>query len=217
MQSFKQVILAATALAAMPSTAHAADYLTYSFDVSGYATRDRQESPAITYHRQGFLDGKITLVVPVSKFGGFTYNQTFGPSYAVDSLTGILSATGFDVAEAALPYPKGPSRFLALDACGAFGGLSGSFSVAVNPLCSAVSFYRGEPTVPGLAGDGASFAGTVTRLTVTEGFGRPAAYGFVNAPVLPVPEPATWAMMILGLGAIGVTARRRRAGTHALA
>ena len=73
-----------------------------------------------------------------------------------------------------------------------------------------MSFFRGEPTGIGLAGDGTSFKGTVTGLTVTEGFGAAPAYGLVNAPVLPVPEPATWATMILGMGAIGYALRRRR-------
>jgi hypothetical protein len=38
-----------------------------------------------------------------------------------------------------------------------------------------------------------------------------------GTPVGAVPEPATWAMMILGLGAIGGTLRRRNARGHAAA
>ncbi len=205
---------AAVALAAMPSTAHAADYLTYTFDVSGYATRDVQPSAGTSYHREGFLTSTIQFVVPVGQFGGFAYSRFLGPSYAADSIVGALSATGLDVTEGTLPYVNGPSRSFAIDACGSFGGLSGSFSVAVNPLCSSVSFFRGQPTGPGLAGDGAWFRGTVTDLTVAEGFGAAPAYGLINAPVLPVPEPATWATMILGMGAVGWAMRRRRASTR---
>jgi hypothetical protein len=40
--------------------------------------------------------------------------------------------------------------------------------------------------------NGGSFAGTVTILTAA------------------VPEPATWAMMLLGFGAIGLSMRKRR-------
>ena len=211
MRLFKRLMATTIALAALPSTAHAADYLTYTFDVSGYAVRNVQSAINTSYHREGFLASTIQFVVPISKFGSFTYGRFLGPSYATDTLSGSLSATGLDVAESTLPYVKGPVRSLALDACGSFGGLSGSFSVAVNPLCSTVSFFRGEPTGPGLAGDGAWFKGTVTGLTVTEGFGTAPAYGLLNAPVLPMPEPATWATMILGLGAVGWAMRRRRA------
>jgi hypothetical protein len=34
----------------------------------------------------------------------------------------------------------------------------------------------------------------------------------VHAEVQAIPEPTTWAMMILGFGAVGAVARRRRAG-----
>lgn len=35
--------------------------------------------------------------------------------------------------------------------------------------------------------------------------------GFSNAVlVTPVPEPATWAMMLIGLGAVGISLRFRR-------
>lgn len=36
-------------------------------------------------------------------------------------------------------------------------------------------------------------------------------------PTAPVPEPATWAMMILGMGAVGATMRRRRRQTGGVA
>ena len=37
--------------------------------------------------------------------------------------------------------------------------------------------------------------------------------GPLGAPLAPVPEPQTWAMMILGFGAVGYLIRRRRART----
>ncbi len=36
---------------------------------------------------------------------------------------------------------------------------------------------------------------------------------FVYWTLSPVPEPATWGMMLLGLGAVGYTMRSRRART----
>ena len=38
--------------------------------------------------------------------------------------------------------------------------------------------------------------------------------GPLDAPLAPVPEPQTWAMMILGFGAVGYLIRRRRARSH---
>lgn len=47
--------------------------------------------------------------------------------------------------------------------------------------------------VNGTSGGGASFAGTVSV-----------------SPVSPIPEPSTWALMLLGFGVVGYSLRRRR-------
>ncbi len=44
----------------------------------------------------------------------------------------------------------------------------------------------------------------------TQGSGVVAQLGVDNIEALPVPEPATWAMMILGFGAVGMALRRGR-------
>ena len=62
------------------------------------------------------------------------------------------------------------------------------------PFTGTVSLAPGDYTlaVNGTATGGGSFAGTVTILAAA------------------VPEPATWAMMLLGFGAIGLSMRKRR-------
>ncbi len=40
--------------------------------------------------------------------------------------------------------------------------------------------------------------------------------GSVMGPVLAVPEPSTWAMLVLGFGAIGMASRRRPPPDHFL-
>lgn len=71
--------------------------------------------------------------------------------------------------------------------------------------------------VPGAAGNVSAFylwdnaaAGSI-HLTDTQGYSNAVLYRSTGA----VPEPATWAMMLLGFGAIGFASRRRR--TRALA
>jgi hypothetical protein len=71
--------------------------------------------------------------------------------------------------------------------------------------------------VPGAAGNVSAFylwdnaaVGSI-HLTDTQGYSNAVLYRATGA----VPEPATWAMMLLGFGAIGLASRRRR--TQALA
>ena len=70
--------------------------------------------------------------------------------------------------------------------------------------------------VPGAAGNVSAFylwdnatAGSI-RLTDTQGYSNAVLY---RATTPPVPEPATWAMMLVGFGGIGMALRRRRRNT----
>lgn len=111
------------------------------------------------------------------------------------------------------------------------------FASPVDPSADAnvtiTLFSVGVPGMPGTIYRNGYFGGTVTSFNSLV----PGQYGFevdayseartsgsritnssvanvllsINAqlPPLPVPEPATWAMMLIGFGVIGVTARRR--------
>ena len=50
---------------------------------------------------------------------------------------------------------------------------------------------------------------TTHTITLTNGQGSSNAQIFATG-VVPVPEPATWALMLLGFGGIGMAMRRRR-------
>jgi hypothetical protein len=59
--------------------------------------------------------------------------------------------------------------------------------------------------------------GSTYQLSISEGNGwsKPTIYGLTDGgtvTITAVPEPATWAMLILGLGMIGFVARRRSEG-----
>ncbi|WP_228242415.1 FxDxF family PEP-CTERM protein [Porphyrobacter sp. GA68] len=57
------------------------------------------------------------------------------------------------------------------------------------------------------------FSGNVNRLTVNYTANTNASYGgnLTFTPQAPIPEPATWMMMILGFAAVGFAMRKRKA------
>ncbi|MBU3078057.1 PEPxxWA-CTERM sorting domain-containing protein [Sphingomonas sp. XMGL2] len=59
-------------------------------------------------------------------------------------------------------------------------------------------------------------AGHIYQLWYIAANGAPSILRFDDGTPA-VPEPATWAMLVLGFGVIGVTARRRRAGSGRVA
>ncbi len=80
-------------------------------------------------------------------------------------------------------------------------------------------------TISGLVGDGDIFTahladlssfGTLDRLVVTGAGGDFFGYGYDDISFNVVPEPATWAMMLAGFGAIGGAMRADRARRRAL-
>ena len=200
--------LAAVALVLGAGQAEAADYLTYKFAVNGTATRGFQSSGGMPIFLSGPLIGDVVFVMPTSIVGqtSIQLNQSSTPLFAEDDLGWIATGSGLVIGETTQPYARGANRTISLTACGPISVVPGA-SVAIDPGCSAFSFFSGLPQ----ANDGASFNGTVTGLTVTEGFGTPAAFGFVSAPLLPpIPEPASWIMAILGFGLVGAALRRQQ-------
>ncbi len=103
----------------------------------------------------------------------------------------------------------------------------GLFNAAMNPPASTTSFGRSSPdgrvvqTDFGINGltEGETSATYIFRTNATA-FDRLGTFGIIDGstisgtsfqPILAagVPEPASWAMMVLGFGAIGATMRRR--------
>jgi hypothetical protein len=94
---------------------------------------------------------------------------------------------------------------------GAYSAFRVNFGTIANPSAS-VDFrnvlFSGANTLTGTFSDGSigrvNFSGSTTADPASFSFNSVAATGAV-------PEPATWAMMILGMGAVGFAMRRRSA------
>ena len=92
---------------------------------------------------------------------------------------------------------------------------SGGFQLVDTPLALITDHpYQVFLTAEMSLGD---FPGTATAFVdpmveVPDGYTLVLSPGISNG----VPEPATWAMMLVGFGAVGALARRRRARPHAL-
>lgn len=92
------------------------------------------------------------------------------------------------------------------------GGQSYTLSQALAGTTAAV-FDNGA-----LVGVNAVYSAGGQDVELSSGFGAPYAfyqtsasnYGFADLTFAPVPEPETWALMLGGLGAIGLLARRRK-------
>jgi len=80
-----------------------------------------------------------------------------------------------------------------------FNVVNGVFDQASRELIPLVANATNVITITGTSAGDASYSGTLS-------FGQVAA----------VPEPATWALMLVGFGAVGFSMRRKRAGANLL-
>ena len=119
----------------------------------------------------------------------------------------------------------GPSTLIATlnqsyNMVGLYVGQAGAFDLAVSFFDTA-NVLLGTVNVSG-ASDGVAFAGWESSSTIGRvGIVNASSNGFVLAAQsglfqnAAVPEPATWAMLILGFGAVGGAMRRRLASAKA--
>jgi hypothetical protein len=144
---------------------------------------------------------------------------SFAPDNFVASGTsnlGDFSYTASHCITPPLPAPYVDGEFeWTFDNGTLFGTHAGALGGPIGPgLFSAVEdlvFTGGTGRYAGASG-WAAFAGTVQFGALPDGtrvsFGEGSLIGEVTAPG--IPEPATWGLMIMGLGAVGYAARRRQ-------
>lgn len=152
-------------------------------DFSGTATATAAVGPnavCAPLPLQGIATGSGT-----SPFGAFTYNHTSCTTGATGPVTGTYSIV-----------------FAADQFSGLFSGTSAA--TATPGLFDLLFTY----TITAGTGRFAGGTGSFSQVGTADVRGGPPSRLTLNFSA--VPEPATWAMMLLGFGAMGLTLRRRR-------
>ncbi|MCU6453925.1 PEPxxWA-CTERM sorting domain-containing protein [Sphingomonas sp. A2-49] len=209
------IMTAATAILLASAPAEAATVITQSFNST--FTRYGSRGP-IQIGGLNLVNQVITSAV-VSYQAGQSISQSIFSQNPNDAGTFNFSGSSGFVIESFQPILPVPASVSV-----AFSGSN----PCVRGICSGSNSISGDYVIP--QGDLAAFAGTsyiqiyalfgiTGNVAVNGGVllqGRETysyAAGTITylvADVAPVPEPATWAMMILGMGAVGFAMRRRQ-------
>lgn len=199
--------LSAATLVMAPAAANAADYLIYKFGFSGFEQRFSNINAA----NSGAISGDIIYYLPTYFAGATTAVYDTSSLERTMRITGSASSNMFTLRDIQTLFQRSGSRDITIKAC-TMPSIPGP-TIAIDPSCSSVVFQ--DIVSLGFTGaDVRNLGGTVTSLSITEGFGS-ATLGLVSYPVLALvpgqflPEPASWAMMIFGMGTIGFAMRRR--------
>jgi hypothetical protein len=118
----------------------------------------------------------------------------YNSSWQVDVFSDHITITDF--LSAGLPFSDADFNGFVLDVLSGPAILTASVDASSTILPASVDVLGGDLFI-NFAGVGAQTGGT-------------ARINFTTAGMPAVPEPATWAMMLFGFGAVGVSMRRRR-------
>ena len=145
---------------------------------------------------QGDVNGLINSLLPGAAFSGITYPSTDGQFNGTELLTAKVNVAPLDVLTnwAGVPSEAIAPTGTFTDFLGASRTLSSQVDVADAPGGGTKYSYISTSFAPG---------------------GGPIDIGDPDPPGGTVPEPATWAMMVIGFGLVGVTSRRRVRGAVA--
>ncbi len=179
-------LIIALMLAALPVAAHSATIVTYTG--SGPGTGSEYDAiSGITTPTQGTASFQLSFDLDFFCLGDTQC------SVSGNQMTAHSEGTNLPTRDIALNFNYALSGF-PLSAAGFLGGSQ--------------SFEYGGPD------SYTTFLATIDQLDVTVADGPSMILAdfqmFISARPVAVPEPASWAMLILGLGAIGTAMRRRR-------
>ena len=218
MRRFMLGIVAAAAMLAAPAAhANVIDWTQWQFNVNGYPGTSDGAMGATGVHYAGEIKDLLYNYPswgPPGTFDGGTVGNAPPPAggiiqlsngYILDTVTfsnPVLNPVMAIWSLGSVPYPA-TIDFLGTAFVIEAGGPSAEYNgIGLLPI--------GGPGVLGIEGNGTiRFLGTyssISFVTTPEYW-----YGFtVGQDVAGVPEPATWALFLLGFGAIGWTLRNRR-------
>jgi choice-of-anchor C domain-containing protein len=209
----KKLVLALVCAVAFPATAYAGPFINGSFENSstnpgaGFATLAGGSTA---------INGWVVGGDSIDYIGGY-WNAQNG-SRSID-LSGNAPGSIAQTFDTVIGQVYSVSFFLGANGDGspptktvsviATGNAAGNYSVGSTPF---------PPNVTAWTQFGYAFTATGTSTTLTFTSTGQTAFGAAldNVNVTAVPEPATWALMILGFGAIGGVMRRRQ-GSFAIA
>jgi hypothetical protein len=187
----KLVALAAAAMA-MSGAAHAATTFTFTFDNGGSSEPDGTVTPP--YFGTGTFTSPVNLtpgVYALTSLPGFTVNFTVGgANFTNINITTPISEVAVDV----VAFGSGERLWFTENGSPADGGpYGGSLDLTGDgtDLTFEPSYYGGHNLYQSNGGDPDFLFGNYLALSGT-------------------PEPWTWSLMLLGLGAIGAALRGRR-------
>ncbi len=156
----------------------------------------------VTFNFDDLTPGNSVGAYNGAVFNNFLVQNGFGPTsapnfaYNSDVTSGLDYAAGFT----SLSFTSGvftPATVSVYSGLGGTGTLLGSITVT-NP-----------PSDPGaFALNTVTFSGSAHSIVVLGAAGQ---FGWDDIVLGSVPEPATWALMIVGFGLVGTVSRRRKA------
>jgi hypothetical protein len=150
-------------------------------------------SAAVTVTNYTFT-GVVGSIVPIRGTFGLGHDDVLGTN-SLQSLNFTLGGTTFTTANASF-FDGGTSGIIG-------GNVNGLNGISCSSGC-VDDFALSLNSLPNLSW------GTIRYSVSTSPDINSDAVNFALAPTSGVPEPATWAMMLFGFGAIGFWLRRRR-------
>lgn len=201
------------AAVAMAAPAHSATIITFYGDDDGFGigTTSGSIDPTVSNADPGDADGTDTRLIGAGFLApGFTPTGGFDPFSVTGTITSAILTIRFGGFDSGPNPVDGPNQ-LFLDGLEVSPAFLSGFNSANTDLVETQSFAL-DSSFFSLLSDGAvSLAGT----TISEDSGSGSfQIDFLSLEITTdmgaVPEPATWAFMIIGFGAIGGAMRRQR-------
>jgi len=186
-----------------------------TINFGGPAGSGATSSLTLTLDTFSALTGTYSFLYSFSTTGNTSIANLTGFGFTTDPTLLSVSGTGLDFVLNPINFPGG----FDVDACGTVNsGQQGNHCDAANGQgdlfngAFTLDFADGTSTI--------SLDNLVVRYASLTNLGGISGEGTPVGPPPPppppaVPEPATWAMMLIGFGAVGFQIRRRRASTLA--